>query len=476
MGTGRSRAKPSGRARQETSRSIALRVVRRVTEQGAYSTLALAAELQRASLSARDRQFAADLVYGTLRRLIPLDHALRGVSNRRFDSLDPVALALVRLGAYQLLFTRVPDHAAVSETVGLAGPRHRGFVNAVLRKVAAVRPLEPEGSDDDAISLRTGLAAWAVAELRRVLPEEDVEPSATALASPADLSLRVNRCRTTAEELTDRLGAARHEARPGRYDRDVVLVPSATPSKLPGFVEGHFAVQDEASVLVVAALGVRSGERVLDAAAAPGGKATHLACLAGADGVVVGSPEPGWSAGQRSGSGSESMSSFRTPGDPPSGDRSTRSSWMRRARASERPGGARSCCGGRRSRRWPGWPACRSRCFSAWPTWSGRADDSSTRCARFPEPRQTPPCGLSEASVRISNPPWCRDRMGERQLIGCGHTAMGRTGCSTPASFGTRVHPNRAEDRDRIRSRGSKGRRVDPFCRSCASGRADTAG
>jgi 16S rRNA (cytosine967-C5)-methyltransferase len=287
VGTGRSRTKPSGNARRETSRSIALRVVRRVTEEGAYSTLALAAELQRAPLSARDRQFATDLVYGTLRRLIPLDHALRGVSNRRLDSLDPDALALVRLGAYQLLFTRVPDHAAVSETVGLAGPRHRGFVNAVLRNLSSRHPPEPQGDDDEAISRRTGLVEWAVRELRRILGDEEVEPASAALATPATLSLRINRCRTTPEGVAQRLTSAGHEVRGGRFDPDVVVVSSGVPSMLPGFREGLFAVQDEASALVAAALGVTPGDRVLDAAAAPGGKAADLSCPAGPGGLLV---------------------------------------------------------------------------------------------------------------------------------------------------------------------------------------------
>src|SRR5439155_17207747 len=95
--------------------------------------------------------------------------ALGQASNRPLDEVDPEAMALLRLGAYQLLFSRVPAHAAVSETVALAGPRHRGFVNAVLRHV---RPVAASGGTDAAISLRTGLAEWAVAELRRLLPSQ----------------------------------------------------------------------------------------------------------------------------------------------------------------------------------------------------------------------------------------------------------------------------------------------------------------
>jgi 16S rRNA (cytosine967-C5)-methyltransferase len=287
VGTGRSRARSSRRAPRDTSRRVALRVIRRVTERGAYSTLALAAELGRSRLSARDRAFAADLAYGTLRKLISIDRAVSSAATRPLEGIDPEALALLRLGAYQLLFTRVPDHAAVSETVALAGPAHRGFVNAVLRTAASTPPVHPRMDEDEAVSLRTGLATWAVAELRRLLPQEEVEEAAAALASPAALSLRVNRCRTKPEEVVGRLTAAGLQVHRGRHHPDVLVVPSATPAKLPGFADGSFAVQDEASVLVAAALQVRAGERVLDVAAAPGGKAAHLACVGGRDGSLV---------------------------------------------------------------------------------------------------------------------------------------------------------------------------------------------
>jgi 16S rRNA (cytosine967-C5)-methyltransferase len=266
---------------------VALRVIRRVTEERAYSNLALSGELRDSDLSARDRQLAADLAYGTLRRLLLLDQAIARASSRSLDKIDPEALALLRLGAYQILFTRIPDHAAVSETVELAGPAARGFVNAILRAVARTPPPSVEGSDDEAISLRTGLASWAVAELRRVLPSEEVEPGAAALASPANLALRTNVCRTDAERLEAAIRDAGLEVSRGALHSDVLHVRTTPPALLPGYEEGWFAVQDEASAVVVAAVQAKPGERVYDPCAAPGGKATHLACLVSPEGLVV---------------------------------------------------------------------------------------------------------------------------------------------------------------------------------------------
>jgi 16S rRNA (cytosine967-C5)-methyltransferase len=286
--TGRPRpARPPAGGRKASARELALRVIRRVTEEGAYSNLALAAELRRSSLPPRDRAFAADLVRGTLRRLLPLDRAIASASSRPLAAVDPPALALLRLGAYQLLEAGVAPHAAVGETVALASGRHRGFVNAVLRGLADHPPEPASDDDDDAVSLRTGLSPWAVGELRRLLPPEEVEPAAHALGSPASLSLRVNRCRTEPGRVMAALRDAGLEPAPGRLHPDAVLVAGGVVAEFPGFAHGWFAVQDQASMLVAAAAGVRPGHRVLDACAGPGGKATHLACLAQPGGMVV---------------------------------------------------------------------------------------------------------------------------------------------------------------------------------------------
>src|SRR6185369_5387162 len=174
-----------------TARSVALEAIRRVIDERAYSNLVVPGLLGRSGLDERDRAFAAELAYGTLRRRIPIDHAIEARASRPIGRMTSGVRNALRLGVYQIAFTSVPAHAAVGETVGLVGPRERGFVNAVLRRIAASPPEPAEGDDDEAVSLRTGLAAWAVRELRVELAGE-TEVAAAAFAERAGLCIRAN--------------------------------------------------------------------------------------------------------------------------------------------------------------------------------------------------------------------------------------------------------------------------------------------
>lgn len=278
----------AARAAAPTARSVALDVIRRVTESDAYSNLTLRSALERGRLSRRDAALATELAYGTLRRLIVLDHALAELVDRPLSSTPKQALAVLRLGAYQIRHTRIPAHAAVAETVALAPERQRGFVNAVLRRLTLQEPSPPSGSGATAVALRTGLVEWAVRELTALLPQGEIEAAAAVLAEPGPVTLRVNRCRTRVDEAERRLAEAGVTTVRGRVHADsLLLTGGGAPGELPGFADGWFAVQDQASSFVVTALAPGPGERVLDVCAGPGGKSGHAACLVGRDGLVV---------------------------------------------------------------------------------------------------------------------------------------------------------------------------------------------
>ena len=146
----------------KTARAVAIEAISRVVEDGGYSSLAIPAALSRSGLDQRDRAFASELAYGTCRRLVSLDWALNQVAARPVTRMSPGARGVTRLGAYQLLFMQVAPHAAVAETVGLASDKERGFVNAVLRRLAAEPPAWPTSDTEEDMSVRTGVAPWIV--------------------------------------------------------------------------------------------------------------------------------------------------------------------------------------------------------------------------------------------------------------------------------------------------------------------------
>jgi 16S rRNA (cytosine967-C5)-methyltransferase len=271
----------------QSAREVALEVIRRVTDEGAYSNRVLPAALGRSGLDERDRALATELAYGTIRHVPGLDDAIGARAARPVDRMTPGARAALRLGAYQVLHTRIPAHAAVGETVGIVVPRERGIVNAILRKLAKDPPAPPAGRDDRAISLRTGMTPWAIAELRTLLPPEEVEPAAAGFGERAPLTLRVNTCRATVDEVLSTLLMAGVDARIGPVHPECVLVRGGDPTGLTGWNEGHVTVQDQASAFVVEVLAPEPGDRVLDACAAPGGKTAFLACRVGEEGRVV---------------------------------------------------------------------------------------------------------------------------------------------------------------------------------------------
>ena len=264
-------------------------------EAGGYSNLVLPGLLRTSGLDGRDRALVTDLVYGTLRQQGRADHLLALVSHRPLPELDPPVRAALRLGVHQLLSGTAP-HAAVNATVGaLAGwsspasvRRAAPYANAVLRRVAVLGPAWPwpAGDDPDAVAVRTSHPRWIVEILRRDVGDDAEAVLASANEAPA-VTLRPNPLRTTPEALAAELAAGPDVER-GRLVANALLVRGVGDlARLPAVTEGRATPQDQASQAVVAALGARPGERILDMAAAPGGKATALAEAMGDDGLVV---------------------------------------------------------------------------------------------------------------------------------------------------------------------------------------------
>jgi 16S rRNA (cytosine967-C5)-methyltransferase len=280
-----------------TARSVALAALERI-ENGAFANLVLPSLLHGSGLDTRDRAFATDLVYGTVRRRRALDFLITPRSSQAIARLEPSVRAALRMGAYQLV-DGVPPHAAVSETVNaVAGvaPAARGYVNGVLRAVARAGPPWPwpEGDDIDALGVRYSQPDWIVAMLLSQFgPTTARAVMATSDTAPA-VTLRVNRTRATVESVEAELATSGIRVERGRLVPDALVATGlGDVAVLAAVRDGRATPQDQASQAVAHLVAMHLGTtqagtsvRVLDVAAAPGGKTTAIAELA-ADGVLV---------------------------------------------------------------------------------------------------------------------------------------------------------------------------------------------
>jgi 16S rRNA (cytosine967-C5)-methyltransferase len=260
-----------------TIRKIALDILNKCESAEQYSNIALDTALRRTPCSDADRGLCTAIVYGVLERRLTLDHWIASLSDRSHDGIDPETRTLLRMGLYQLAFLdRIPDHAAVNETVSLAGKRTRGFVNAILRAfLRANKAIELPDRARDPIAYLSAAYSFApaiCAEFVEAFGIERAESLLSAFCQQPPLTLRVNTLRISREELLNRFRTAGIDATETPESTTGILLPSMPLAALPGFAEGDFFVQDEASQLCVEALDAQADMTVIDACACPGSK------------------------------------------------------------------------------------------------------------------------------------------------------------------------------------------------------------
>jgi 16S rRNA (cytosine967-C5)-methyltransferase len=258
--------------------------------------------LRERGLDSRDAALATELAYGALRGQGLLDAVLAACSSRPLEQVDPALRRVLRLGAHQLLRTRIPAHAAVSATVDLArdvttaGPA--AYANAVLRAVSRrdldgwLAAVAPPAADDPLAHLAVvhSHPRWVVSAFRdalggsleetaRALAADDVRPQVHLVARPGRLER---------EALLAEVGTA---GTPGPFSPFAVRLAEGDPGRLPSVRSGAAAAQDEGSQLCALALAgaplTGADERWLDVCAGPGGKAALLAGLAGERGAAL---------------------------------------------------------------------------------------------------------------------------------------------------------------------------------------------
>jgi 16S rRNA (cytosine967-C5)-methyltransferase len=289
--TTRSAAAPSQRRRgTDPARRVAFDVLRAVADSDSYANLVLPPLLRERGIRGRDAAFATELAYGTLRLRGRYDAVIALAADRPTGHIDPPVLDALRLGAHQLLGMRVPPHAAVSETVGLArdavGAGPAQFVNAVLRAVERTEGWDTriaEAAGDDPLARLTTVEShplWVARALREALvahgrPADELP----ALLTADNAAPRVTLVARPGLATVDELGGT-----PGALAPTAVVLPGGDPAGVAAVREGRAGVQDEGSQLVALALAAAPLEgpdaRWLDLCAGPGGKAALLAACA----------------------------------------------------------------------------------------------------------------------------------------------------------------------------------------------------
>ena len=238
----------------------------------------------------RDRGFTQDLAFGTARWQPRLSALAAKLLQKPFKAADADVEALLLVGLYQLLYTRVPPHAAIGETVGCADklkkPWAKALLNAVLRRAQRESSEILAELERDPV-VRTAHPRWLQKSLKAFWPEQWEAICAANNAHPP-MILRVNRRHHSRDAYLGLLSEAGIEAAPCTYSRDGILLADPCDVRgLPGFEQGWISVQDEAAQLAADLLDLAPGQRVLDACCAPGGKTCHLLEAEAGLGAVV---------------------------------------------------------------------------------------------------------------------------------------------------------------------------------------------
>lgn len=301
---------PAQRTRRaDPARLVAFEVLRAVASEDAYANLVLPARIREHRLDRRDAGFATELSYGALRGQGTYDAILARCVDRPLEQLDPAVLDALRIGAHQLLSMRVPAHAALDQTVGLAraviGAGPSALINAVLRKVTAHSMeewldllLDQETDETKIAALRHAHPEWIVRALRQSLvnhgrPKSEIDALLEADNAAPIVNLVALPGLGNLDEAFDNGATA------GELVEDSALSAGGDLGRFESVRRGTTRVQDVGSQLVARALAgvavdgpTAGGERWLDLCAGPGGKAALLAALAHRDGATLLANEP----------------------------------------------------------------------------------------------------------------------------------------------------------------------------------------
>lgn len=283
-----------------SARSVALAVVRDVfaaapaSARGAQESLNY--HVRREKVDARDRAFATELAYGAIKMRRLVDRYLEPYVGSRAKSLPPAIAELLRLGMYELLFMRSPEHAVVSEYVGLAKHfGHRGtagLVNAVLRGFLRDKPGEPvpeEFTDpDDYLGTKYSFPTWIVKQLRARFGDEALPRVLEGLNAPARAAVSVNTLKTGVDDVAQIFAAQGVQTERSPYVEDTLLLAGGAYAQgAEAAAKGAWVLHSESAAMPVDILNPHDGDTVLDLCSGRGNKALQEGARLQGDGALT---------------------------------------------------------------------------------------------------------------------------------------------------------------------------------------------
>ena len=265
--------------RKISSRGLTLAALEEWRAGRKFADAILGEQLRSSPLDTADRAFATELLYGVLRNLTLLDF---WIGELRSGHLDHTSRDLLRLGLYQLFLLKTAEHAAIYETVELAGRRGRALVNGVLRNALRGKADLLQRASTQELSVRQSHPQFLIDRWNKNFGPAETERLCEWNNQPAPIYARINRLRISDEEFFAQAGSGR------RADRSIpanfVRLPNIPTNAL---TEGHCYIQDPSTAMACLLLEPQPGERVLDACAAPGGKTGYIAELMKNDGFIL---------------------------------------------------------------------------------------------------------------------------------------------------------------------------------------------
>lgn len=270
-------------------RSLAVKILIKIEKDNAYSNLTLNSFFQETEISNIDKAFVTNLVYGVIERKITLDYVLGNFIKTPLKKVSAFTLATLRVALYQIMFMdKIPQSAAVNEAVkGIKKSkesRNSGFVNAVLRNILRAEYLLPQGESIDKLSVIYSCPCEIIESFINDYGLQNTKLLLEESLKPAPLTVRVNTLKTDIENFVNNVGV---ETKLLDIDGAVELKNGISIGNNSLYNDGLFFVQDTASQRVVNILNPKSGERMLDMCAAPGGKSFSSAILMENKGEIV---------------------------------------------------------------------------------------------------------------------------------------------------------------------------------------------